>query len=171
MLAVPSVRFIGGQVDHSVAIEEMSPSDPVWTQVGVHLHFTTSTNDLTASLLSSLGLCSSRPFIAVHLRRGDFVDLGRIQRDPFELYKNGVEQIQRELKIKRSDEGWFGRPPSDLPVVFVSDSQEEEFVRKLQGWGWIYVDHGAFQTRERWGGWMPGVLDSAVLSKAKGFVG
>lgn len=157
----------------------MSPEDPVWSDVGVHLRFNDHINHIANELLLAL-LGSSRsrqPFIAVHLRQGDFVDLGRISHEVVDAYKEGVKEVEQTLRRKRADGSWkaamgsTGGKGKDLPVVFATDSDDPAFIRKLTNLGWIYINHVEFATAARFGGWYPGVLDSVILSRAKGFVG
>lgn len=178
LTAVPSIRFVDGAVDKSYTIEEMSPEDPVWSQVGIHLHFNSHINHIADELLLALlGSRSRQPFIAVHLRQGDFVDLGRIGHEVVEAYKAGAKEVQEALRRKRADGSWkaaigsTGGKGKDLPILFATDSEDPAFVRKLTNLGWIYINHIEFATNARFGGWYPGVLDSVILSRAKGLVG
>lgn len=78
----------------SYPIEELSPSDPIWSEIGTHLHFNSKTDKMAdefmAQLFANVGGSESKgwfgsltsnkyDFIAVHIRRGDFVKMGRAQ--------------------------------------------------------------------------------------------
>ena len=157
----------------------MSPDDPVWKQVGVHLHFNSHIDHIADELLLALmGTKSRQPFIGVHLRQGDFVDLGRIGKEVVDAYVAGVKEVQEKLREKAHGTSWRkamggkpGKGGKDLPVLFATDSEDPAFVRKLTRLGWIGVNHQEFATVARFGGWYPGLLDSVILSRAKGFVG
>ncbi|KAK4047501.1 hypothetical protein OIV83_005414 [Microbotryomycetes sp. JL201] len=177
---VPSVRFVKGSVDQTYTIEEMSPEDPVWSKVGVHLRFNNHVNHVADELMYALlgPRASKQPFIAVHIRQGDFVDLGRIGTDVVDEFKKGVETMQQRLRTRRqSDKSWRNKLNStggkgpDVPVLFATDSDDVQFIRKLTKLGWIYINHVEFATRARFGGWYEGILDSVILSRATGLVG
>ena len=165
---VPNIRTYDGAPDYKHAIEELSHEGPIWEDVGKHLRFNKHINHLTDELLIALLGSNRKNFIAVHLRQGDFVDLGRTSQaadEVAETYKAGVERVQTALKARK------GGPKSDLPVLFATDSTDPTFIKKLSKLGWVYINHVEFATTARFGGWYPGVLDSSVLSRAQGFVG
>jgi len=176
---VPSTRFVHGTIDNRYSIEELAPEDPVWRDVGRHLKFTPHVNHIADELLQALlGRSASRPFIGVHLRQGDFVQFGRIEGGEssvlIERYSDAVDQVQKDLiQQKRSKKSKYGAKSSTkpVPVLFTTDSAEPALLRKLSNLGWVYVNHVEFATQARFGGWMPAVLDSAILSRASGFVG
>ncbi|GAA5865557.1 hypothetical protein JCM1840_001441 [Sporobolomyces johnsonii] len=166
---VPSVKFVEGQLDTSYTIEELRPDGPVWSKVGRHLHFNERVYDVADELVASLLGSPRTPFIAVHLRQGDFLDLGRTVSAVDQLapkYSAGVSFVRNELEARG-----YGRGARDLPVLLATDSDDEKFIAQLEGLGWIYVNHTRFGTAETYGGWWVGVLDSVVLSRATGFVG
>lgn len=178
--AVPSVKFVKGNVDQSYTIEEMSPEDPVWSRVGAHLRFNDHINHIADELLYALlgPRASKQPFIAVHVRQGDFVSLGRVSTDVVDSFKRAVDDMQQRLKQRRlSDKSWktklssTGGKGPDVPVVFATDSDDVQFVRKLTKLGWVYINHVEFATRARFGGWYEGVLDSVILSRGAALVG
>jgi hypothetical protein len=53
----------------------------------------------------------------------------------------------------------------------IPNSDDPAFIMKLSKLGWIYANHVEFATAARFGGWWPGMLDSALLSRGIGFVG
>ncbi|KAM0753610.1 hypothetical protein T439DRAFT_322506 [Meredithblackwellia eburnea MCA 4105] len=175
---VPSTHFVEGTVDRTYSIEEFAPDDPVWLKVGQHLHFSQHINDIADELLYALTGSSSRQFIGIHIRQGDFVTLGRTSAGVIDSYVEGEQLMQLRLAERRK-----ARRPSilnnlrgdvmkrKLPVVFATDSDDPLFIKKLKERGWIYIDHKAFATQTRFGGWYPGVLDSLILSRGIGFVG
>ncbi|SCZ89830.1 BZ3500_MvSof-1268-A1-R1_Chr1-3g01604 [Microbotryum saponariae] len=168
---VPSIHFVEGAVDQSYTIEELSPNDPVWTSVGQHLHYNAHISHIADELLTFLmGRSGARkPFIGVHLRRGDFVSLGRIAGDDVGSYTRAVTEVQSELRKNRKWSGIGGK--RDLPVIFATDATDDPFLNKLADLGWLRINHQEFATDVRFGGWYPSMLDSLLLSRAVGFVG
>lgn len=170
---VPSLKFVQGAVDRTFSIEELSPQDPVWAEVGRHLHFSAKANKIADELLSALLGSPKRPFIAVHIRQGDFVALGRVGKSGgIGGYVSAVELIQEELTERMKPSLLSLRSAAKpLPVVFASDSQDPSYIARLEDLGWLYIDHKEFATVTRFGGWYPGLLDSLILSRSVGFVG
>ncbi|GAA5875116.1 hypothetical protein JCM16303_005015 [Sporobolomyces ruberrimus] len=167
---VPNIRTFDGAPDYKHPIEELSHEGPIWEDVGQHLRFNKHINHLTDELLIALLGSNRKKFVAVHLRQGDFVDLGRASKaaeEVAETFKAGVERVQKTLKARKGSKK--GSP--DLPVLFATDSTDPTFIKKLSKLGWIYINHVEFATSARFGGWYPGVLDSSILSRATGFVG
>ncbi|KAL8287015.1 hypothetical protein RQP46_004021 [Phenoliferia psychrophenolica] len=170
---VPSTHFVEGAVDRSYAIEEFAPDDPVWSQVGRHLYFSDAVNRIADELLHSLLGSTKNPFVAIHIRQGDFVALGRTALAVADSYLAAEQAVQIELAGRKRpglfSVGTLGN--RRLPVLFTTDSEDPIFVEKLVKLGWIHVDHTEFATATRFGGWYPGILDSVLLSRSIGFVG
>ncbi|GAA5971420.1 hypothetical protein JCM3765_001426 [Sporobolomyces pararoseus] len=168
---VPNIRTFDGAPDYKHSIEELSHEGPIWEDVGQHLRFNKHINHLTDELLIALLGSNRKKFVAVHLRQGDFIDLGRASKaadEVAETFKAGVERVQKALKARK---GKKGSKEQDLPVLFATDSTDPVFIKKLNKLGWIYINHVEFATSARFGGWYPGILDSSILSRATGFVG
>lgn len=168
---VPNIRTFDGAPDYKHPIEELSHEGPIWEDVGRNLRFNKHINHLTDELLIALLGSNRKKFVAVHLRQGDFIDLGRASKAADEVadtFKAGVERVQKALKARK---GKKGAKTADLPVLFATDSTDPVFIKKLSKLGWIYINHIEFATSARFGGWYPGVLDSSILSRATGFVG
>ncbi|GAA5821108.1 hypothetical protein JCM11251_001968 [Rhodosporidiobolus azoricus] len=165
---VPSVKFVEGSVDKSYTIEELRPDGPVWSKVGQHLRFNDHVNHVTDEFMIALLGSRRKQFIGVHIRQGDFVTLGRASKaydEVVDMYSAGVRQVEAELRKRRNG------PKGRVSVVFTTDSDDPSFIMKLKKMSWIYADHVEFATQARFGGWWPGVLDSALLSRGIGFVG
>ncbi|GAA5921004.1 hypothetical protein JCM1841_003252 [Sporobolomyces salmonicolor] len=165
------IEWRQGQVDRTYGTEELNPDGELWLKVGQHLRFNDHIHAIADELVASLLGSAQTPYIAVHLRQGDFLSLGRATNDIDKvaaLYSTGVASVQEELKARTN--GGSSRS-KDLPVLFATDSNDAKFLGQLAELGWKYIDHTAFQTKHRHGGWYPGVLDSAILSGAQGFVG
>lgn len=169
---IPSVQFVRGAVDTTYKIEELAPSDPVWDTVGRHLHFNARTDALADEVLANLLGSPDVPFVAVHIRQGDFVDLGRAS-NATAPYIAGVHVVQEEIVKRRGVPWWAYRIASNkpLPVLFATDSTEAAFIRSYTELGWIFIDHKELRTVKEFGAWYPGVLDSLILSRSEGFVG
>ncbi|GAA5907252.1 O-fucosyltransferase family protein [Sporobolomyces salmoneus] len=166
---VPNIQTSEGTPDYTHSIEELSHEGPIWEEVGRHLRFNKHINHLTDELLIALLGSNRKKFIAVHLRQGDFIDLGRTSKTAEEVaerFKAGVEKVQKMVKGRQGK-----KKAQDLPVLFATDSTDPLFIKKLNKLGWIYINHVEFATSARFGGWYPGVLDSSILSRAVGFVG
>ncbi|GAA5920982.1 hypothetical protein JCM1841_003242 [Sporobolomyces salmonicolor] len=140
---------------------------PVWANVGRHLQFNSHVNHITDELLTALFGWRRKKFVAVHLRQGDFLTLGRASSamdEVVETFPAGVKQVQTALQARR-------KRSKELPVLFATDSGDPAFIAKLSKRGWIHINHIEFATTARFGGWSSGVLDSAILSRAEGFLG
>lgn len=171
---VPNIRNFDGAPDYKHSIEELSHEGPIWEDVGTHLRFNKHIDHLTDELLIALLGSNRKRFVAVHLRQGDFVDLGRASKaadEVAETFKAGVERVQKALHARTGGSGSGNKKAKDLPVLFATDSTDPAFIKKLNQLGWIYINHVEFATSARFGGWYPGVLDSSILSRASGFVG
>ncbi len=147
------------------ALQDLNPLGPAWALVGQHLrwneHFAALADQVKADLLSS----ASQPYLAVHLRQGDFIQQRRTQPGLIEPFVDGVAAVQARLAARKGA-GWAA-----LPVVFATDSEDEDYLDQLKKLGWLHLDHARWRTTERLGGWYPAHLDLAVLSGASGFVG
>ncbi|GAA5833108.1 hypothetical protein JCM5353_004236 [Sporobolomyces roseus] len=164
---VQPLDFKDGKVDQTYPIEEFHPHGETWLRVGQYLRFNPRVHTIVDELLISILGSSSKPFIAVHIRQGDFVWEKRVTDDVSEIrekYSVEVDQIQQELKERFHYK-------KDLPVLLATDAWNSSFVFELKQAGWKYLNHTAFETKARYGGWYPAMLDSAVLSRAEGFVG
>ncbi|KAM0749751.1 hypothetical protein T439DRAFT_326630 [Meredithblackwellia eburnea MCA 4105] len=170
---VPSTHFVEGEVDKTATLEEFSSEDPIWTQVGRHLRFLPSVNRLADELITSLLGSTRRNFIGVHIRQGDAVEVGRATSSVITVYSNAEKVVQDEL-VLRKRASWLSLGKvsrKKLPVLFVTDSDDQQFLKRLSKMGWIHVNHRHFATVPRFGGWYPTILDAAVLSRGVGFVG
>ena len=140
-------------------------ADPVWVEVGQHLRWSQHISSVGDELLAHIMGSASQPFIAVHLRQGDFVNLGRVQASVLEPYETAVLAVQSELRQRLS------LRYRTLPILYATDSKNPEFIKRVNGLGWQPIDHLGFDTLNRFTAWYPGMLDSYVLSKSTGFVG
>ena len=166
-----TVKFVEGQVDQSVDIEELRRDGPVWNTVGQFLRFTPRIDHIVDEMLETLIGDSSQPFIAIHLRQGDFLTLGRTSNETSSIkdtYSKGLNQLHTILATLPILDGF---DITRLPVLLATDSTDPNLLANLSSLGWKLIDHGKLETRKKYGGWYPGVLDSAILSRAVGLVG
>jgi len=161
---MPSVTWRDGLIERK-PIEEFTMADPVWVEVGQHLRWSQHISSVGDELLAHIMGSASQPFIAVHLRQGDFVNLGRVQASVLEPYETAVLAVQSELRQRLS------LRYRTLPILYATDSKNPEFIKRVNGLGWQPIDHLGFDTLNRFTAWYPGMLDSYVLSKSTGFVG
>jgi hypothetical protein len=151
---VPSIHSVKGAIDTSYPIEEMSPLDPVWSTIGIHLRFNSHINHIADELLTALLGSRSRPFIAIHLGERSPVPLTPVDSlpaDMLESYASAEKSVQAEVvarsraKVSWYAADWAGKPSTKpLPVLFATDSDDPAFIRKLTALGWIYINHVEF---------------------------
>ncbi|KAJ3515420.1 hypothetical protein NLJ89_g1772 [Agrocybe chaxingu] len=154
---------------------------PPWRLVGTHLRFTDDLVDLAQDYLRRAFHMSDEqesparsaavmpPFIAVHMRRGDFGHQCRDGRKPeecfvpLEEYSKAVETIQHELREKKA---------MDVEhVVLMSDEKDPKFWEETKKLGWAHFDHEQEKTVQKCSEWYPVLIDSVAQSLAAGFVG
>ena len=108
-------------------------------------------------------------FIAVHMRRGDFKQqchdgtpedkcLMTLSR-----FKEEVVSIREGIKRTQNREV--------TEVIVMSDEQDPKFWEEAESLGWRHMDHFKELTLEKFGPWIPPILDQAAQSLAAGFVG
>ena len=108
-------------------------------------------------------------FIAVHMRRGDFKQQchdGTPENEcliTLSRFKEEVDLIREEIKRKQSRE--------IAEVIVMSDERDPKFWEEVRSLGWRHMDHYKELTLEKYGEWVPPILDQAAQSLAAGFVG
>jgi len=157
-------RVDGSKIDKE-ALQDLDPLGPAWAEVGQHLQWNDHLAGLAANLRTDLLGSASQPYIAVHLRQGDFINQRRTQAGLIEPFVAAVAEIRARLVAQH------GKRWAAVPVVFATDSHEQDYLVRLRALGWLHLDHARWETKERLGGWYPAHLDLAVLSGASGFVG
>ncbi|GAA6013732.1 hypothetical protein JCM11491_005078 [Sporobolomyces phaffii] len=167
-----SYKFVEGEKGATVEVEGLERDSPVWLEVGQHLRFTPRVERLVDGVLERLIGDAHSPFIAMHLRQGDFLDLGRATNESSEIktkYSAGLDALRDRLAHLAALEGV--EDVARLPVLLATDSTDETLLAELRRMNWTVIDHDELGTRSRHGGWYPGLLDSAILSRAVGLVG
>lgn len=156
---IPEKMMPGGRY----ITEELSAVDPIWTEVATHVHFTPRIEKITDESMVKLKI--TKPFIGVHMRRGDFEGWGRTKMNGTESLEDYRSVVER-MKVDVAKKGY-----KKVDVVFMTDSEDPQFIGLAQKQGWIYSDHTMLGTVKICGSWCPAILDSSILSRAIGFVG
>ncbi|GAA6002968.1 O-fucosyltransferase family protein [Rhodotorula paludigena] len=157
-----------------------------WINAGQYLHFNDAVEQRADEYLMALFGVSRPsavpPFITIHLRRGDFKEFTGFTA--LEKYVAALERVRERLQARLDDpHGWtgpgraafrkFGRlAAKDYAVVATTDERgDSEFVQEVRALGWKVLDHEAFETKDKLGGWWPTMLDGAILARGRAFVG
>ncbi|KAF8973027.1 hypothetical protein BDZ97DRAFT_1649427 [Flammula alnicola] len=144
---------------------------PAWNFVGTHLHFT---DDLVTLVKDYLRRVFSRteddtipPFIAIHMRRGDFArqcyDTPGNCLIPLGTFERKVNAMKQEIRDKNNIE--------ITQVLVIADEKDPDFWDEVREIGWVHFDHMAEGTEERYGEWYPPIVDIVAQSMASGFIG
>jgi hypothetical protein len=164
-------KFVEGQKGTTIEVEGLEKESEIWLKVGQYLRFTPRIDHLVDEMLETLLGDSHSPFIAIHLRQGDFLKLGRATNETDKIktkYSDGLDELQTKL-LKLP--ALAGIDVDRLPVLLATDSTDEVLLAELRRMKWILIDHEQLDTRVKYGSWYPGLLDSAILSRAVGLVG
>ncbi|KAI0756814.1 hypothetical protein C8Q80DRAFT_1215643 [Daedaleopsis nitida] len=111
------------------------------------------------------------PYIAVHVRHGDFKNWCWNAEQPEDCFAplsviaRRVTEVQDELRERKG---------VDIPmarVIITSDETDPVWWDEVRALGWKTVDHQKARTVETLGRWYPVLLDAAIQSNALGFVG
>ncbi|KAI0757700.1 hypothetical protein C8Q80DRAFT_1265570 [Daedaleopsis nitida] len=145
---------------------------PMWREVMSHAHWNRPTVALAQDYLRKLlGLSrgmSIPPFIAIHVRHGDFLDYcGDVPTKdcfaPLSTIARRVGEVRGELRERLGTKVQH--------VLMMSDEKDPAWWEDVQAYGWIAVDHKKLRTEEDHGNWYPVVMDAVMQSMAMGFVG
>ncbi|KZP08693.1 hypothetical protein FIBSPDRAFT_840084 [Athelia psychrophila] len=112
-------------------------------------------------------------FITVHVRRNDFNAWcnGVPQEECFaslDTYEVRVREIQAELEALPE---LVGQGP--FKVIVTSDESDPEWWQQVRKRGWLTIDHSPTgeDTESKYGTWYSALVDIAIASMGKGFVG
>ncbi|KAF8591919.1 hypothetical protein K439DRAFT_1626429 [Ramaria rubella] len=171
LLCFDFMYFIGAQDSD----EWWFPWSPAWRLVGRHTHWEPRLERLALGYIQrALDLPEDSdkfpPYIAVHVRRGDFTAAcGHTSPDecfqPISSYARRVADVSAKL---------FAKHGLELPmhhVLVTSDETDPAWWRGVDELGWRRADHVRERTEERFGKWYPPLIDAVVQSMAVGFVG
>ncbi|GAA5887934.1 hypothetical protein JCM5296_001501 [Sporobolomyces johnsonii] len=157
-----------------------------WISVGQHLHFNPAVeahaDEYLMRLFDVAAPAQIPPFISIHLRRGDFKEFAGFTA--LEQYTAALERARATLQFRLDNpDGWTGPGKKhfrafeglradEYAVVATTDERgESEFVKEVRALGWKVLDHDAFETKDKLGGWWPTMLDGAILARGRSFVG
>lgn len=102
---------------------------------------------------------------------GDFVKYSWTSSDTTkikEAYSRGLEELRTKLAALPIMQDY---DVQRLPILLATDSTDLVLLEELNQLRWKLIDHGKLETEKKYGGWYPGLLDSAILSRAVGLVG
>ncbi|KAF7309366.1 hypothetical protein MIND_00307300 [Mycena indigotica] len=149
-------------------VEDWSAS---WRLVGQYLHWTPKIEGLADMYLRHAFGISSRtpipPFIAIHVRRGDFADAWRCENAPTEecfapisAYARRVNAMKREILETKGI--------TVKHAMLLSDEEDENWWRQAMGTygpeGWARANHVELETAKMYGAWYPILIDAAIQS-------
>ena len=165
--------FENGALTKPETDDRVDPGAVLWQDVGRHLHWNAELDALADEFLTETLGTATAPFLAVHLRQGDFVAYNRIGDKAEAPFVEALAAVEAELDAKaRLKAKWSSaKRRKPLPVVFATDSEDPTYIAALETRGWHFLDHAKFKTAEQFGNWYPSMLDLAVMSRAVGFVG
>ncbi|KAK7005766.1 putative O-fucosyltransferase-like protein [Favolaschia claudopus] len=153
-------------------LEVRQDISPAWQAVGRHMHLTPAVQEVAAqSTRQTLGLASTAhipPYIAVHIRRGDFAKRCKLAGvspseclAPFSAYVRRVKEVRAEIL---EDTG-----VAVDRVIVTSDEVDEAWWEPVHKVGWLRPNHT--ETLAVHGSWYPMFIDAAIHGAAYGFVG
>ncbi|KAJ6600492.1 hypothetical protein DFH09DRAFT_970353 [Mycena vulgaris] len=150
--------------------EIQSDFSPAWHLVGQHLHWVPFLEGLAQDYLrAALYLPRTAPvppYIAVHVRHGDFAEwCGTVPIAdcfaPLPVIARRVAEVRAALLASK------GLPVAH--VVMTSDEKDAAWWAAVRALGWTVPDHA--DTVRLYGKWYPVLIDAAIQSGAVGFVG
>ncbi|TFK74340.1 hypothetical protein BDN72DRAFT_955949 [Pluteus cervinus] len=155
-----------------VGYEWQSDWTPAWKFVGQYARFTSSIVRLTMGYVKHAFDIQRElpPFIAVHIRRGDFKDhcepgyAPHACLAPLSAYIRRAEEVRQELHTRGILVG-----PTDVFVT--SDEEDPAFWNEVKAQGWKFIDHSEELTVQKFNKWYPPIIDIVGQSLAIGFVG
>jgi len=152
-----------------VAFEWEHSWSPPWVQVAKYLHFTDDLVEIVEGYLRRVfeSRDDTPPFIAVHIRRGDFGRQCSDTRDncllPLATFKKRVDSMIKEIHENKN---------IDIKkVILMSDEKDPKFWEEVKEIGWVRFDHEQEGTLEKYGEWYLPLIDIVAQSMATGFVG
>lgn len=130
----------------------------------------------------------------MHIRRGDFLESCPEESKPwcvafdFTLFEElcfltgwipafrfdsfSVSQYAKHLlTLKEKLHNHVDLSAKSWPVIVTTDESDPSYLSALTAEGWLVVNHSALWSVEGWGKWYPTVVDNAILSLGKGFLG
>ncbi|KAJ7939701.1 hypothetical protein B0H13DRAFT_2226264 [Mycena leptocephala] len=144
------------------ALEEAEDIDPAWQTIGRHMHWTSKLEDIGMSYIRKTLIVEANepipPFVALHVRRGDFM-IWLLRA--LSAYARRVAQVRDELLERTGIQADH--------VIVTSDETSQAWWAGVSELGWLPVDHS--HTVEQYGAWYPMFIDAVIQATASGFVG
>ncbi|CED83552.1 hypothetical protein [Phaffia rhodozyma] len=153
------------------------PNWPGWTNVGKYLRYSTHLENLkdryTDLVLGQHAQSNlpghQRPFIAIHARHNDFPCSDQTSATCFKSATTYLEEITRIKKVLLDEQGVV---IGDQDVIMFSDEVNPHWWNEVTDvLGWKRVDHKVLNTLDSMDNWWPTLIDMAMMSSAKGFIG
>ncbi|KAJ7142920.1 hypothetical protein C8R44DRAFT_726217 [Mycena epipterygia] len=152
-------------ISFAATILEAEDLSPAWQAVGKHIHFTSEIQEIAASYTRRILTVEPHepipPYIAVHVRQGDFgiwCNIGGVTVEqcfaPLDAFVRRVEEVREEIANRTG---------------ITSDEESSVWWNSMYELGWFSPDHS--NTVEHHGPWYPIFLDAAIQAGAAGFVG
>ncbi|KAJ7260510.1 hypothetical protein B0H12DRAFT_1231781 [Mycena haematopus] len=153
-------------------LEARQDISPAWQGVGRHMHWAPKLQAVAANYTrEALGLAPDAripPYIAVHIRRGDFAQkcklTGVAPHDclaPLSAYERRVREVRAQIM---EDTG-----VAIERVLVMSDETDPAWWASVRELGWVRPEHN--ETVALYGPWYPMFIDAVILGGAYGFVG
>ncbi|KDR75121.1 hypothetical protein GALMADRAFT_249034 [Galerina marginata CBS 339.88] len=143
---------------------------PPWLWVATHFHFTDKLVEIVEGYLGRVFGAPKDdlpPFIAVHMRRGDFAqqcwDTPGDCLIPPSTFEKKVASMRQELLETQNKHV--------KEVIIMSDETDPDFWEEIRELGWVHFDHTEEKTEQKYGQWYPPIIDIVAQSMAVGFIG
>ncbi|KAJ7124584.1 hypothetical protein C8R43DRAFT_1135539 [Mycena crocata] len=153
-------------------LEDAGDVNPAWHAVGQHMHWTTRIQDIADSYKrQTLGVPAEEPippYIAVHVRHGDFSIWCNIDNVPTEVCFAPLMAVARRVDEVRAKLVQKLGVVVDH-VIITSDEEDPEWWKPVYERGWRRPDHA--KTVENFGPWYPMIIDEVIHGDGLGFVG
>ncbi|KAJ3523233.1 hypothetical protein NMY22_g11534 [Coprinellus aureogranulatus] len=143
---------------------------PAWNSVGQHVlfnrEFVERSSEYIRRAFDLEYLEEIPPFIAIHIRHGDFGDNCGIPGHCLDSLDAFAAAVKRQEKMLLSKKGIEVRH-----WLVSSDETDQGFWDEVNALGWSRFDHEEERTLERYGEWQTPLVDVVAHSLAAGFVG
>ncbi|KAJ7037600.1 hypothetical protein C8F04DRAFT_1393523 [Mycena alexandri] len=153
-------------------LESAQDLSPAWQAVGRHMHWTPAIEAIGANYTrQTLGIEPGEhipPYIAVHIRRGDFALRCRADGIPLDKCLAPLSAYVRRVKEVRAEILEDTGVAVDR-VIVTSDEEDSAWWEPVLKLGWLRPDHS--RTAEVHGPWYPLFIDAVIQGAAYGFVG
>ncbi|KAF7359917.1 putative O-fucosyltransferase-like protein [Mycena venus] len=153
-------------------LEKRQDIAPAWQTVGRHMHWAPAIQEIAANRTrQTLGIEAGEripPYIAVHVRRGDFSIWCGIDGIPVNECFAPLSAYVRRVKEVRAAILENTGVAVDR-VIITSDETDPAWWASVLKLGWLRPNHT--ETVERYGAWYPTFIDAVIHGAAYGFVG